>query len=329
LLDSSRPYEGTGILEAGIRLAEELGLRDTVVRGLLNLGVALIGRDPRSAFERSKAAFDLASRFGFRSSYATAVGNAGELAVDLGEWDWALAATDDPIVERLAPGDRAAIFRPREEILAGRGTSVDDLLAEHESLLTDRNDAQQHSNLLAGKAAAAFAAGRYHEASAAWLRSAELNPTNAATDFTRSARASLWGGDLQGVRATLGALDAGAVHGRVVDLERRAFGAALSAHDGDRERAAREYAAVLPELAEMGLAYKQALIVLDMALVLGPDDPAVQASVDDARAILDRLNARAFSARLDELMGGPSVDRSEVSDAHDEAAEATRSGALP
>ena len=40
---STRPYEGTGILEAGIRLAETLGLRQTVVRGLLNLGVALLG----------------------------------------------------------------------------------------------------------------------------------------------------------------------------------------------------------------------------------------------------------------------------------------------
>ena len=50
---------------------------------------------------------------------------------------------------------------------------------------------------------------------------------------------------------------------------------------------------------------------MDMALVLGPDDPVVQASVDDARAILERLGARAFSARLDELMGGSSVVRSE------------------
>ena len=114
-------------------------------------------------------------------------------------------------------------------------------------------------------------------------RSAELNFTNAAMDLPRAARASLWAGDLEGVRAALTALDAAEVHGRVVDLERRAIGAALSAHDGDRERAASEYAAVLPELAEMGLAYKQALVVLDMALVLGPDDPVVRASVDDAR----------------------------------------------
>jgi tetratricopeptide (TPR) repeat protein len=303
LLNTSRPYEGTGILEAGIRLAETLGLRETVVRGLLNLGVAYIDSNPKTAFERSKEAFDLAGRFGFWSSYATAVGNAGEFAVDLGEWDWALAATDDAIVERFAPADRAAVFRPRVEILAARGTPVEDLLAEHKSLLTDRNDPQQHSNLLAGKAAAAFAVGRYREAAAGWFQSAKMNPINAATDLTRSARASLWEGDLEGVRGALAALEAAELHGRVVDLDRRAIRAALGALDGNRDHAAREYAAILPELAELGLAYKQALVVLDMALALGPDEPVVQASVQDARAILERLSAQAFLARLAELMG--------------------------
>ena len=116
------------------------------------------------------------------------------------------------------------------------------------------------------------------------------------------------------------------VHGRVVDLERRAIRAALSAHDGDREHAAREYAAILPELAEMGLAYKQALVVLDMALVLGPDDPVVRASVDDARAILERLGARAISARLDELMGEAADSRSGGSSVHETEVEARTNG---
>ena len=182
---------------------------------------------------------------------------------------------------------------------------------------------------MAGRAAAAFAAGRYREAAAGFRRSAELNFTNTAMDLPRAARASLWEGDLEGVRAALVALDAADLHGRVLDLERRAIRAALSAHDGDREHAAREYAAVLPELAEMGLAYKQALVVLDMALVLGPDDPVVQASVDDARAILERLGARAFSARLDELMGEAADSRSGGSSAHAPEVEAATSGGLP
>ena len=324
----ARPYEGTGILEAGIRLAEALGLRQTVVRGLLNLGVSLIGRDPRRSFERSNAAFDMARRFGFRNSYAIALANAAEVAVDLGEWDWALAATDEPNVEQLAPEDRATVLRSREEILAARGMPVDDLLAQHERLVLAGQDGQQESNVLAGRAAAALAVGRYREAAAGFRRSAELNFTNTSLDLPRAARALLWAGDLDGVREALTALDAANLHGRVIDLERRAIRAALSAHDGDRDGAGREYAAVLSELNELGLAYKQTHVVLDMALVLGPDDPVVQASVDDARAILERLGARAFSARLDDLMGEAADSRSGGSSAHQPEVEAATSTGL-
>src|SRR4029079_13961263 len=82
-----------------------------------------------------------------------------------------------------------------------------------------------------------------------------------------------------------------------------AMHAALAARDGDREQAIQAYTAILPEVAEMGLNYKQALVGIDMARVLGPDDPIVQASVGDPRAILERLGARTFLARLDELTG--------------------------
>ena len=77
----SRPYEGTGSVEAGARLAEEHGLHGTHARGLLNLGVIALERQPRLALDRSRAALALAARYGFASSYATALGNAAEAAV--------------------------------------------------------------------------------------------------------------------------------------------------------------------------------------------------------------------------------------------------------
>ena len=249
------------------------------------------------SFDRSRAADTLAGRFGFRNSYAITLGNAAEAAVLLGEWDWALAATYEVNVEHLEPGDRATLLRTREEILAARGEPVDDLLAEHERLIGDEADTQQESNLLAGRAVAAFVAGRYREAADGWRRSSEMNLTNTASDLPRAARALLWAGDLDGVRSVLATLEGPSVHGRVLDLDRRTIRAALTALDGDRDAAAREYAAILPELAEMGLVYEQAQVVLDMALVLGPDAAVVQGSVDDARAILARLGARPLWRR--------------------------------
>ena len=157
----------------------------------------------------------------------------------------------------------------------------------------------------------------------AW--SAELNFTGAAMDLPRAARASLWEGDLDGVRAVLVGLDAGDLHGRVLDLERRAIGAALSAYDGDREGAGPRVRRGPLELNEMGLAYKQTHVVLDMARP-GPDDPVVRASVDDARAILERLGARAFLARLDELMGERSDSGSGGSSVHAPESDAAATG---
>jgi tetratricopeptide (TPR) repeat protein len=299
---TTRPYEGAGILEAGIRLAESLGLRAVVVRGLLNLGVGLVGRDPRMALDRDRAALDLAARFGFRSSYTTALGNAGEAAILLGEWDWALQATSDASVEHLERGDRATILRTREEILAMRGAAIGDLLEEHESLITQDDDSQQLSNLEAGRGVAAFVAGQYGEAAEHFRRSAELNTTNIATDLPRMVRSRLWGGDHAGMRDALGELDRAEIHGRPVDLSRRTMHAALTALDGDPEAAAQAYATILPELAEMGLVLEQAMVVLDMALVLGPDAPVVRSSADEARAILGRLGARPLVDRLETLL---------------------------
>jgi hypothetical protein len=182
---------------------------------------------------------------------------------------------------------------------------------------------------LAGRAAAAFAVGRYGDAAAGFRRSAELNFTNAAMDLPRAARASLWEGDFDAVKAALEAIAVADLHGRVVDLERRAMHAALAARDGDRQQATREYAVILPELAEMGLNYKQALVVLDMALVLGPDEPIVQASLGDARAILDRLGAQTFLARLEQLTGETVDSRSGESPAEEPEVEAVTSTGLP
>ena len=76
---------------------------------------------------------------------------------------------------------------------------------------------------------------------------------------------------------------------------------------GDRDAAAREYALVVPELADLGMVLEQALVVLDMALVLGPDSPLVQARVPEARAIFERLGAKPYLERLDSLLTASST----------------------
>ena len=90
----SRPYEGDGLIEAGVRLAEAHGLNAT---SSVACSTSACRARPRSAcrVRPQSRGVDLAARFGFASTYATALGNAGETAYSLGEWDWALGATTD------------------------------------------------------------------------------------------------------------------------------------------------------------------------------------------------------------------------------------------
>ena len=89
----------------------------------------------------------------------------------------------------------------------------------------------------------------------------------------------------------LATFEAPNIHGRIVDLSRRTIRAALTALEGDRDAAAREYGAILPELAELGLVFERAQIVLDMALLLGPDAPSSR-SPWTRRARSSRASAR-------------------------------------
>ena len=77
----------------------------------------------------------------------------------------------------------------------------------------------------------------------------------------------------------------------------------------------------------MGLVYEQAQVVVDMALVLGPDAPVVQGSVDEARAILARLGAVPLATRLEELLRQPAGEGS-ASGPGMTTAEATASGTV-
>jgi hypothetical protein len=53
-----------------------------------------------------------------------------------------------------------------------------------------------------------------------------------------------------------------------------------------------------------GLVFDQALTALDMARTLGTDGSAVRTALTDARSILERLGARPYLERLDELLSG-------------------------
>ena len=119
LVGLGRPYEGTGVMEAGRKLAAERALHRTEIRALNNLASRLYNTDPRSGLEASRAGLDLARRFGI--VHSSLVDNAVSCSLRTGAWDWAedmlepmLAADLGPVSRAIAPGrPRRASGRPR------------------------------------------------------------------------------------------------------------------------------------------------------------------------------------------------------------------------
>ena len=101
------------------------------------------------------------------------------------------------------------------------------------------------------------------------------------------------------------------------------FGANLDALEGRVPEALAGYRDALRGLGDLGLRWEAALVGLDMAILLDPIEPAVQAAAKAARVTFEQLRARPFIDRLDAALAreagpssrGTSAGRNEPADA--------------
>jgi hypothetical protein len=115
-------------------------------------------------------------------------------------------------------------------------------------------------------------------------------------------RAAIWARDLEGARSATTYL-AGTPETNVTFQAFRVWAAAavsvLEGRDDDGLSGFRQALAVLRELE---LDFELARVSLDMVILFGPDRSGVQAAADEARAIFERLRARAYLDLLSEAM---------------------------
>jgi len=91
-------------------------------------------------------------------------------------------------------------------------------------------------------------------------------------------------------------------HGGAVHMSSLTFAAGVAALEGRTPEALPMYRDALRGWQELELPWDEALAVVDMAMTLGPDEPAVVAAAPAARTILERLGAKAILDRLDGAM---------------------------
>ncbi len=294
-----RTQEGLGVIEIGERLARATGSTKILLRALFNHSVQGYEGDPAGTLEACVEGLALARRVGDRGSIAGFTAGLSFCLYHKGDWDRALVVLDSALAEDLDRSDRSSPLGNALMLHVFRGEPVDLVMAELEEVLPGLGDLGLRISLLDVRATVAFAQGHLREAIAGWHEEIELDPLQTTWVLPLSARAALWLGDTTAARADVEALDMSGRHGSVAALRRRTIRAGLAALEDPNGEALALFRAALRDWRELGLAWEEALCGIDMATLLDPALPDVQAAIESAREILTHLQARPFLDRLE------------------------------
>jgi len=295
-----RTYEGMGAIEAGERLAEANGLWGTAGRGLNNRSAFLSEDDPRAAVEACRALLVLCRRFGYRLS--TPLDNMAGAALHLGDWDTVIGELEAALQDEANPYERAVLQSNLLAFRAARGEPFAGERAEVEAGLEGSTEGFAASLRRWCGYWESFPAGRLEEARTVCRDVVVSWAQYAVPARLFAARAALWMGDLGGARADLEELEGLSGIGRSIKAGRIGVRAGVAALEGRRSDALALYREALRAWRDLGCAWDEALTGIDMATLLDPAEPEVQAAAERAREILVRLRARPFLERLEAAM---------------------------
>jgi hypothetical protein len=252
-------------------------------------------RDPRAAFEVGRAGLVAGQRLGQRNSVV--IGNAAGAAQRVGEWTWAREILDEALTEEFEESDRAELLAGSIAFGVFLGEPVDEQMSEVEQLLKGATDPYRIATLEWTKGFVAFSDGRLGEARERYLRGIGLVAAPEVLPF--AARAALWDRDADAARADLAELDASGVHGPALEADRTTIRAGIAALEGRTADALVLYREARRAWGDLGLAWDEAMSAVDMAIVLDPALPEVQAAAALARDTLGRLGAKPILERLE------------------------------
>ena len=268
-----------------------------------NLASNLQDSDPRAALEAAQAGIALSRRLGVRSF--NLMDNAYNAAMRTGEWDWVEAEFAPLLGEELDPLLRGVVLSDLLTLRAFRGEPTSGMADDLEAIPTSGADPVKEGTLAWSRAATAYASGRYDVARTQWHRFADVFSQGALEAFLLAGRCALLARDSEGARGDLAKADAVGRRGRAIDADRRTIRAGLAALDGQPREALALYREAMLTWRDLGLIWDEASCAIDMATLLGPDEPEVSSAAERAREILTQLEAKPFLERLESAMSAP------------------------
>jgi hypothetical protein len=257
--------------------------------------------DPAAGLAMAREGLEIASRLGSAAYGFLMVGNAVSCAIRIGEWAWALALLDEWLANEITGEFYLELYADRAVLTAMRGGDAASDLAEAERLLPGMSDSQYTSYYHWARAWAAFAAGRLADARHEALSAGRITNYFVPITLPIAARAALWSGDAADARAIVAETELSPIRGDAVALDLVTQRAGIAALEGHRAEAVAGYREALRGWRALGLAFDEAMAVVDMTLLLAPTEREMAeapAAVESARQTLTRLGARPFLERL-------------------------------
>ena len=303
LVSIGRMQESIVTLVGAVATSSSLGMADVELRARVNLSFAAAGEDPRLAYRVAREGVDLTRHLGMRGYAYYMLGNAAELAMRMGDWEWAVAELEEALAE--VDNDRAAVMR-LAEFRGLRGADVTEEFQELADWAAETTEVQAQASVAEVRAFLALANGNDREALELARQAYELNiaPDGSAPQTAMRAAASLR--DAAAVEHALRALEG--LSGRVAGVIRREGEAALAGLDGRRGDALAGFTDALRRWRDLGLEFEAAVCALNLVSTLGGSEPEARVAAEDAGALFERLGAKPFAELLDAAVrASPSV----------------------
>ncbi len=259
--------------------------------------------DPRAGLAMAKEGLEIAGRRGSLIYGFLMVGNACACAIRIGEWDWAAALIDEWLANDVEFEYFVEMYVDRAILTAMRGGDPGDDLAEAERLApVIKGDTQYLSYLAWGRAWAALSTGDLSEAQRQAGSAAETTNYFASISLPLGARAALWARDAAAAGEIVAKINPLVGRGRAIALDGVTLRAGIAALEGRRADAIAGYREALRGWRQLGLAFDEAMAVLDLATLLAPGEREMAeapAAIETARGTLARLGAQPLLARLE------------------------------
>jgi len=300
---NGRYEEASALLERAVVLGRRHELGPTLLRAINNTCVEL---SEVSRFEEMRAAAregsELAARLGLREQEQQILSFVGYSAWALGDWE-----TCEELVDRYTPtGPYPAGFRATTIVFlaVGRG-QLEEARAAFEEVkeLCDSEDAQIAAGVRRLEGLVLHAEGKCAAAAVA-LRAAQdaeapVHPRLDALTWGMELHALADAGDADGLAERLALLDAVAAVERspLAEANQARFRGRLLALRGDSLDAVEALESAIQLYGGLGMRFYETATLVELAEAGGPPVPS------EARALLERLGARPWLARIDALEG--------------------------